>query len=107
MSGAKTTFRIHSTTFGIYERGERELNFVETLLLTAMAQSTSPPLDEQKVEKFVGQVIGDMSADMSCLMTDIGHRLGFYKGLRESEPRWAAEVAQKSDGYLLILEARC
>ena len=38
-------------------------------------------LDMNKVEQFAGQVVGDISATFSGVMTNIGHKLGLYKAM--------------------------
>lgn len=38
-------------------------------------------IDEQKVEQFVGQVVGDLGATVSSALTHVGHRLGLYRAM--------------------------
>jgi SAM-dependent methyltransferase len=52
--------------------------------------------EQQKVEKFLGQVVNDVAAAYSCAMTTVGHRLGLYKVLAQNGPLSAAELAAKA-----------
>jgi len=42
-------------------------------------------LDMNKVEPFAGQVVGDISATISSVMTNIGHKLGLAPGAQAGE----------------------
>jgi 2-polyprenyl-3-methyl-5-hydroxy-6-metoxy-1,4-benzoquinol methylase len=48
------------------------------------------------VEKFVGQVVTDMAASMSAVMTVVGNKLGLYKTMAGAGPLTAAALAQRS-----------
>ena len=39
--------------------------------------------NQEKTEKFVGKMLGDVSASMSVMLASIGDRLGLFKELAE------------------------
>jgi SAM-dependent methyltransferase len=53
--------------------------------------------EQEKIEKFLGQVINDVAAAYSCALTTVGHRLGLYKVLAQNGPLSAAELALKAE----------
>lgn len=55
------------------------------------------PMNEKKLQAFVGQVVADMAASMSAAMTDIGHKLGLYQAMAGAGPMTAMELALKTD----------
>lgn len=61
-------------------------------------------MNEAKLEAFVGQVVSDIAASMSGVMTNIGHKLGLYKAMAGAGPMTPAQLAQKTntrDRYVL------
>jgi SAM-dependent methyltransferase len=56
-------------------------------------------MNEAKMEAFVGQVITDMAASMSGVMTNIGHKLGLYKAMAGAGPITPAQLAQKTSTH--------
>jgi 2-polyprenyl-3-methyl-5-hydroxy-6-metoxy-1,4-benzoquinol methylase len=48
------------------------------------------------VEKFVGQVVTDMAASVSAVMTVLGKKLGLYKTMSGAGPLTAAELAKRT-----------
>lgn len=56
-------------------------------------------IDMQKVEAFAGQVVGDVSATMSGVMTNIGHKLGLYKAMAGAGPISAQTLAEKTSTH--------
>ena len=50
-------------------------------------------LDQAKLEAFAGQVVGDMAAAMSGVMTNLGHKLGLYRAMSGAGPLQPAELA--------------
>lgn len=50
----------------------------------------------QATEAFAGQVITDMAAAISGVMTNIGHKLGLYKAMAKAGALSSAEVAQRA-----------
>ncbi len=56
-------------------------------------------LDMNKVEQFAGQVVTDISATFSGVMTNIGHKLGLYKAMAGAGPITARSLAEKTDTH--------
>ncbi len=53
-------------------------------------------IDESKLEQFMGQVVGDMSAQISAPLTLLGGRLGLYRAMAHAGPMTAGEVAESA-----------
>jgi 2-polyprenyl-3-methyl-5-hydroxy-6-metoxy-1,4-benzoquinol methylase len=53
-------------------------------------------LDMNKVEQFVGQVVSDISATFSGVMTNIGHKLGLYKAMAGAGAMTSQMLADKT-----------
>ena len=58
--------------------------------------SKRPPIDQAKVEAFVGKVLGDTSATMVTILAVIGDRLGLFKDLAANGPATDAELAVRA-----------
>lgn len=56
-------------------------------------------MNEAKLEAFVGQVVTDIAASMSGVMTNIGHKLGLYQAMAGAGPITPAQLAQKTDTH--------
>ncbi len=52
------------------------------------------PVDQAKLEEFIGKVVGDVGATMSSLLVVIGDQLGLYTKLRDRGPLLPAELAK-------------
>src|SRR5438067_5160263 len=62
-----------------------------------MAISTEDaPLDEAKVEAFMGKVLDDLSGTTTTLFCTIGDRLGLFKDLAANGPATSAELAGRT-----------
>lgn len=61
-----------------------------------MATIEALPLDEAKLEAFMGKVIGDVSGTMVTLFCSIGDRLGLFRTLAAEGPATAAELAGRA-----------
>jgi len=57
---------------------------------------SAQPLDETRLEEFLGQMVGDMSAAMGAMMTRIGERTGLYKALAGAGWLKAEQVAERA-----------
>jgi hypothetical protein len=57
---------------------------------------TTMNLDMNKVEQFAGQVVGDISATFSGVMTNIGHKLGLYRAMAGAGALTAQALADKT-----------
>ncbi|WP_324273383.1 methyltransferase domain-containing protein [Blastococcus brunescens] len=53
-------------------------------------------IDEQKVERFVGQVVGDLGATVSTALAHIGARLGLYRAMAGAGPLTPGELARRT-----------
>lgn len=53
-------------------------------------------IDEEKVEQFVGQLVGDVGATVSSALAHIGHRLGLYRAMAGAGPLAPAELAERT-----------
>ncbi len=53
------------------------------------------PIDQAKLDAFLGQVVGDAGAAMSAALVVLGDRLGLYKALAQG-PASAAELARRT-----------
>src|SRR5258708_23442583 len=51
------------------------------------------PIDEARLEAFVGQVVLDMGAAISGLLLHVGDRLGLYKAMAGARPVTSATPA--------------
>lgn len=47
-------------------------------------------------EEFAGQVVGDVSATFSGVMTNIGHKLGLYKAMVFAGRLTSAQLSEKT-----------
>lgn len=56
----------------------------------------STPINEDKMHKFLGQVVGDIGAALSSSLAYIGQKLGLYKALADGGPQTPAELAAKT-----------
>ena len=65
-----------------------------------MQSPSSKPIREdmqQRIEQFAGQVVTDLAAAMSGVMTNLGHKLGLYRAMAESGPIHSDELARRTD----------
>jgi 2-polyprenyl-3-methyl-5-hydroxy-6-metoxy-1,4-benzoquinol methylase len=54
------------------------------------------PIDETKLNEFMGRAVGDMGAAMHAVLILLGDRLGLYKGMADSQPVTPAELAGRT-----------
>jgi SAM-dependent methyltransferase len=59
-------------------------------------QMSTTPIDEAKLEAFMGQAVTDMGAIISAPLMLIGEKLGLYKAMAGAGPLTAQEVAERS-----------
>jgi SAM-dependent methyltransferase len=57
----------------------------------------STAIDEQKLEAFMGQFVGDLGAAMTAPLVLIGDKLGLYKAMADSEPVTPQQLADRTD----------
>ena len=60
------------------------------------AVTQSAPINEDRMNAFLGKVVGDFGAALSSSLVYIGQKLGLYKALASGEPITPAELAQKT-----------
>ena len=53
-------------------------------------------IDQAKLEKFMGQAVGEMGAAMNAALVILGERLGLYKAMAGAGPLTSAELARKT-----------
>jgi SAM-dependent methyltransferase len=56
----------------------------------------TPVINEDKLNAFMGQVVGELGATVNAGLIVIGDRLGLYKAMAESGPIASAELAEKT-----------
>jgi 2-polyprenyl-3-methyl-5-hydroxy-6-metoxy-1,4-benzoquinol methylase len=56
----------------------------------------APIVDQDKLNAFMGKMVGDMSTAMSGALVLIGDRLGLYKALAQGGPATAEQLAQRT-----------
>jgi 2-polyprenyl-3-methyl-5-hydroxy-6-metoxy-1,4-benzoquinol methylase len=54
------------------------------------------PVNEAKLQEFLGKAVGDMGAAISAILVHIGDKLGLYKAMADAGPLTAAELAQRT-----------
>ncbi len=57
----------------------------------------SRPIDENRLQEFLGKVVGDFGASLSSALVYLGQKLGLYKALVESGPTTAPELAKRTN----------
>ena len=53
-------------------------------------------IDQAKLERFMGQAVGELGAAMNAALVILGERLGLYKAMAGAGPMTSAELAQKT-----------
>ena len=53
-------------------------------------------IDQTKLEKFMGQALGELGAGMNAALVIIGDKLGLYKAMAGAGPMTSLELAQKT-----------
>ena len=54
-------------------------------------------INEEKMNAFLGKVVGDFGASLSSALVYIGQKLGLYKALSDAGPATPAELAQRTN----------
>ena len=57
---------------------------------------TTTSMDQDKLNAFLGRVVGDMGAAMSAVLVVIGDKLGLYKAMAGAGALSPAELARKT-----------
>lgn len=58
--------------------------------------TSTPMIDQNALEAFLGRAIGDAGAALSVLLSHLGDRLGLYAAMADSQPVTAAELAERT-----------
>jgi SAM-dependent methyltransferase len=61
--------------------------------------STNTPVDETKLNEFMGKALGDMGAAMNAALVLLGDELGLYKAMAGAGPMTPDELAAKTGTY--------
>ncbi len=61
-----------------------------------MATASRQPIDESKLNAFLGQAITEMGAAMNAALIILGDKLGLYKAMAGAGPLTSVQVAQKT-----------
>jgi hypothetical protein len=59
-------------------------------------KSEAQPINEEKLNAFIGKVVGDFGAALSSALVYIGLKLGLYKAMAGAPPVTPAELAQRT-----------
>ena len=59
-------------------------------------KSEAQPINEEKLNAFIGKVVGDFGAALSSALVYIGLKLGLYKAMAGAQPVTPAELAQRT-----------
>lgn len=57
---------------------------------------TTQPIDEGKLNEFLGRFVGDLGAALSSALVVIGDKLGLYREMRDGTPVTAEELASRT-----------
>ncbi len=60
-------------------------------------QPAAAQIDQEKLNQFVGQVIGELGAAMNAALVLVGDKLGLYKAMAGAGPVTSAELARKTN----------
>jgi 2-polyprenyl-3-methyl-5-hydroxy-6-metoxy-1,4-benzoquinol methylase len=55
------------------------------------------PIDENKLNEFMGKIVGDLGATMTSALLVLGDKLGLYKAMAASGPVTPAELATRTE----------
>ncbi len=58
--------------------------------------TTTPPIDQAKLDEFMGRFVGDLGAAISAALVVIGDKLGLYRAMGDGEPLTADELASRT-----------
>jgi 2-polyprenyl-3-methyl-5-hydroxy-6-metoxy-1,4-benzoquinol methylase len=62
-----------------------------------MSSPVKSEINEDRMQAFLGKVVGDFGASLSSALSYIGQKLGLYQGLASNGPLTPAELAQKTN----------
>ncbi len=65
--------------------------------IPAMATTIpTPPIDEDKLDAFVGKAVGELGATLNAALVVIGDKLGLYRAMAGAGPLTPAELAERT-----------
>jgi SAM-dependent methyltransferase len=75
-----------------------ELDAGSRMPMTAATPETTalPPVDEDKLNEFMGRILGDCGAAASAPLVVIGDKLGLYRAMADGQPVTATELAVRT-----------
>jgi SAM-dependent methyltransferase len=68
-----------------------------------MTTTTARDVDPDRLDEFIGRIIGDVGATLSAGLVVLGDRLGIYQALADGEPRTAEDLSALTDVSLTYL----
>jgi SAM-dependent methyltransferase len=66
------------------------------MAIDTSARQTTTTIDEEKLNAFMGKVVGDFGASVSAALVVLGDKLGLYKAMADSQPVTPAELAART-----------
>src|SRR5581483_8426369 len=58
--------------------------------------TTVTPIDQAKVDEFMGRVVGELGAAISSALVALGDRLGLYRAMADGGPMSAEDLARRT-----------
>jgi SAM-dependent methyltransferase len=58
--------------------------------------ATTQPVDQAKLDEFMGRVVGELGAAISAALVALGDRLGLYRAMGDGDPVTAGELAERT-----------
>src|SRR5687767_14928041 len=58
--------------------------------------ASQTPIDDVKLQAFVGQAVSELGATLGAALVVIGDRLGLFKAMADAGPVSSAELAQRT-----------
>ena len=58
--------------------------------------ATTEPVDQAKLEEFMGRFVGELGAAISSALVALGDRLGLYRAMAGGDPVSAEELAERT-----------
>lgn len=65
------------------------------------------PINEAKLNEFIGQVVGDLGASLSSVLAYMGQKLGLYKALADGGPLTPGELADRTKTFERYVREWC
>ena len=59
-------------------------------------ETTTPPVDEARLEEFLGAAVTDIGAALNAVLVMIGGKLGLWKAMAGAGPLTAAEISERT-----------